>query len=177
MQDGPFCHRKACIISGDNEITVECPLCKENVFCSQACKIEHRGLFDHLETYCDKKRTVYTPRSVLTNVVAAIQKSDAAKEDLYEKYKKGENEHGPGALYLVIQDTETICSMLHSCITDIGIMISSLAVYTPLDKLTPPLGELKKIITDEHDTTTAERYFILSIHAERQGSVIHKILL
>lgn len=175
MQGGLFCHRKGCLYSGEDLITVKCSLCKEHVFCSNECKIELRGMFHHIEEYCDQKHT-YTPRSVLSRVLDSIRESTNAKRILYDKFIRGQGKRGPGVMYLVVLDMETVCTMLNSCITDTGIMMSSLASFTPLKELNPRIRELRQALI-ETDMANGPRYFVLCIHAKLQGTVIHKIKL
>lgn len=173
MKGDVFCQQPDCVVSGEENLTEECPLCHEAVFCSKECKIDKRGLLIHVNSYCDKK-TNYTPRSVLTRIMEAIENSDPAKRDLLERYKMGVEEHGKGMMYLVVQDMDTACTMLNSTITDVGILMSSLAFFTPMEKLNPSLRERGYDLLLQDDEATDD-FFLISIHAERQGSVIHKI--
>ena len=82
MQGGSFCERSACDYSGDT-LKVECVMCGTCVFCSEKCKT--LGMIDHVKSGCDQKE-IYTPRSVLNNLVYEIEKSGEALKTLQEKY-------------------------------------------------------------------------------------------
>lgn len=151
-------------------MTVECPLCKRAVFCSQECKIDKRGLFTHLEKHCE-----HGVRKVIEGVVDAIQHSAYARRYLGGRYAQGVKQHGPGMMHVVVHDVETTRVMLKSSVTDIGVFMSSSAFFTPLAKLSPTLRTRGKALLEEEDKESENPYFLLSVRAERHGSVIHKV--
>lgn len=179
MQGDVFCHQSECTVSGEDNLIEGCPLCNELVFCSQTCKVKKRGLYEHIEKYCEKKRN-YTPRSVLSRIMDAIENSSFAKKDLLERFKNGKKtprSAHDGVMYIVVQDMDTACTMLNSTITDVGMLMASLAVFTPLYKVDPSLRERADtlLLLKEGSSALQKPFFLLAIRAERQGSVIHKI--
>jgi len=150
-------------------MTAECSLCKRAVFCSQECKIDKKGLFTHLEQHCE-----HGVRKVLEGVVDAIQHSVYAKKYLGGRYAQGVKQHGPGMMHVVVHDVETTRVMLKGGVTDIGVFMSSSAFFTPIAKLSPTLRTRGKALLEDDDVDK-ERYFLLSVRAERHGSIIHKV--
>lgn len=173
MQDGRFCEQSDCLVSGDDNVTVECPLCEELLFCSTECRDEKRGFVEHLSGGLCPAKTTYTPRSVLSRMQEALRDNVDAKYILEKKQQACPLEAG-GILVLDLLDLDNACAILNSTTCSGALVIAQLCVLTSLGTLDPTLQEryhhFVKTQTPEESTL-----LLLVVRTRAHGSIFLRL--
>ena len=168
MMGGSFCEYSGCEVSLD-ELPIKCLICGENVFCSEQCRM--LGTIEHTTKMGCEQKKLYTPRSVLFDVLSEIKRSTTARNLLWEKYKKGQDEKGLGLLLLWVKDMNNICEMINFSVRrDFGATLAEMATYEKITDVDESLRLRRgEIICDGSSS------FVLAIKSLQQGSIIFQL--